>query len=218
MLIDMHMHERTFSADSVLRLEDMVAAARRLGLDAICITDHDSMGLKGVAEEYARRVGFPIFVGVEYYSLQGDILAFGIDDFPSARIPAQAFIDGVHRQGGVCCAAHPFRSNNRGLAAHLLTVQGLDGIEGFNGSTTYEANCEALRVCEERGIQATGASDCHVMEKIGVYATCMPCEVSTLDQFVAAFKRGGCYPVRYSGGQYVDLRQELRFAKTAGLI
>ena len=66
MLIDMHIHESTCSADSQMTLEEIVATAKERGLDAICITDHDSMGLKERAEAYSREVGFPIFVGVEY--------------------------------------------------------------------------------------------------------------------------------------------------------
>jgi len=210
MIIDMHMHESTCSDDSFLKLADMVETAKALGLDAICITDHDHMGLKDYANEYSKKVNFPIFVGVEYYSLEGDIVAFGIDDFPGERIHAQEFIDYVHARGGVCFAAHPFRNNNRGLAEHLLSVNGLDAIEAFNASTTYEANVRALEVSIERGIQAVGVSDCHVMEKIGVYATCLPYEVKTLAEFVEAFKKGDCYPVGYFGGKYIDLRKVVK--------
>ena len=38
MLIDMHMHEMTFSKDSFLKLDEMVRIAKEKGLDAICIT------------------------------------------------------------------------------------------------------------------------------------------------------------------------------------
>lgn len=73
----------------------MVEIAKRRGLDGICITDHDSMGLKEFAAEYSEKTGFPIFVGIEFYSLQGDIVAFGIEDYPKERIPAP----GVCRSG-----------------------------------------------------------------------------------------------------------------------
>ena len=49
MFIDTHMHEMTYSKDSFLKLDQMVSIARQKGLGGICITDHDSMGLK----EYA---------------------------------------------------------------------------------------------------------------------------------------------------------------------
>ena len=102
MFIDTHMHEMTYSKDSFLALDQMVQIARMKGLEGICVTDHDSMGLKEYAAEYSKDTGFPIFVGIEYYSLQGDIVAFGIEDYPTERIPAQDFIDLVNAQGGVC--------------------------------------------------------------------------------------------------------------------
>ena len=93
MFIDTHMHEMTYSPDSFLKLEEMVRIGKEKGLGALCITDHDSMGLKDYAAEYTARTGFPIFVGIEFYSLQGDIVAFGIEDYPKERIPAQDIID-----------------------------------------------------------------------------------------------------------------------------
>ena len=133
MLIDLHMHEMTYSKDSFLALPRMVEIAREKGLDGICITDHDSMGLKDFAEEYSGKTGFPIFTGIEYYSLQGDIVAFGIEDYPRERIPAQEFINLVKAQGGVCFAAHPFRNNRRGLEEHLCEVTGGTGRASVRG-------------------------------------------------------------------------------------
>ena len=52
MLVDMHLHEKTFSTDSFLSLDEIVSIAKAKGLDAVCITDHDSMGLRETAEEY----------------------------------------------------------------------------------------------------------------------------------------------------------------------
>ena len=39
-------------------------------------------------EEYAEKTGFPIFVGIEFFSLQGDIIAFGIEEYPACHGPA----------------------------------------------------------------------------------------------------------------------------------
>lgn len=105
MFVDTHMHEMTCSKDSFLKLEEMVEIAREKGLGAICITDHDDMGLKEYAAEYSKKTGFPIFVGIEFFSLQGDIIAFGIEEYPDERISAQDFIDLVKAQGGFCFAA-----------------------------------------------------------------------------------------------------------------
>lgn len=202
MLIDMHMHESTYSADSYLKLEQMAELAKCRGLDAICITDHDSMGLKEYAAEFTKRTEFPVFVGIEFFSLQGDIVAFGIEEYPGERVNAQEFIDLVKEQGGICFAAHPFRNNNRGLEENLRTVKGLDGVEVLNGSTLPEANQKAADYARELGLVTVGASDCHVPEKLGVFATYFPREVRNMEEFIQVFKSGGCQPAYYRQGGY----------------
>ena len=202
MLIDMHMHEGRFSKDSFLKLEDMVVLARQRGLDAICITDHDSMGLWDFAHEYSEKVDFPIFVGVEYYSLDGDLVTYGIREFPKERIPAQEFVDYVVRQGGACFAAHPFRNNNRGLEEKILTVQGLAGAEVLNGSTSPAANLLAARCVQKRGLSAVGSSDCHVPEKLGRFATYIGDKITCEEDIVKALKNGHTLPAYYTPQGY----------------
>ncbi len=202
MLIDMHMHEMRYSGDSFLKLEQMVELAKWRGLDGICITDHDSMGLKEFAEEYTEKTGFPIFVGIEYFSLQGDIVAFGIEDYPKERIEAQEFVSYVQSQGGMCFSAHPFRNNNRGLEENLRVVKGLDGVEVLNGSTLYEANRKAADYAKELNLAMLGSSDCHVPEKLGIYATYFQREVSSVEELIQAVKKKECMPAYYKEGNY----------------
>ena len=150
MFIDLHMHECTYSKDSHLKLEEIVELAKKRGLGAVCITDHDDMGLKEYAAEYSEKTGFPIFVGIEFFSLQGDIVAFGIEEYPKERVNAQEFIDLVKAQGGICFSAHPFRNNNRGLEENLKIVHGLDGVEVLNGSRVRIGYCGFQRLSCKR--------------------------------------------------------------------
>lgn len=202
MLVDMHLHEKTYSPDSMQGIKDMVETAKSRGLDAICITDHDSMGLKNFAEEYSKEFGFPIFVGVEFFSLQGDITAFGIDSIPSERLSAQDFINYVLERGGVCFSCHPFRNNNRGLEEKLKDVKGLTGVEVLNGSTHYDDNKKAFKYCQELGLMPIGASDAHDLNQLGKYATWFPKKVSTLDDFVAEIKKGTSKAAIFEGNEY----------------
>ena len=123
MIIDTHLHERTFSGDSKMNLLEMVAEAKRKGLDGICITDHDKIGLTQYAAKVAEQEHFPIFVGVEYLACEGDIVAFGIDELPAPHLMAQEFLDYVAERGGVCISAHPYRANSRGLGDLLFTLK-----------------------------------------------------------------------------------------------
>lgn len=71
MLVDMHLHECTYSSDSKISLEEIVTTARGRGLDAVCITDHDSMGLREYATEYSHRTGFPILWVLSSFPFRG---------------------------------------------------------------------------------------------------------------------------------------------------
>ena len=202
MLVDMHLHECTHSTDSFISLKQIVDIAKFKGLDAVCITDHDSMGLKDFAAEYSREVNFPIFVGIEFFSLQGDITAWGIDSYPDHRVSAQEFIDHVNKAGGFCVSCHPFRNNNRGLEDNLRRVTGLHGVEVLNGSTSLEANQTALRYCRELGLQAIGASDAHTVEQIGKYVTWLPEKVDHLKDFIAELRSVEPKPAIWNGSAY----------------
>ena len=177
MLVDMHLHECTYSSDSKISLEEIVTTARGRGLDAVCITDHDSMGLREYAAEYSDRTGFPIFVGIEFFSLQGDITAWGIEDYPGCRVDAQDFINHVNEAGGFCVSCHPFRNNNRGLEENLRAVKGLHGVEVLNG-------------------------DAHTMGQIGKYATWLPEKVDCLKDFVEQLKTRQVRPAVWNGSSY----------------
>lgn len=202
MFIDLHMHEKRYSLDSTLALEEIVEIAKKRGLDAICITDHDSMGLREYAEEYSKKTGFPIFVGIEYFSLQGDILAFGIDHYPEDRISAQEFIDDVHEQGGVVVSAHPFRHNRRGLEGYLDILKGVDAIEILNGSTLPDAAMVAVQYARKYGFAITGGSDCHYPDKVGICATYFPNEIKTMDDLVSAIRNRECQPAFHQDYSY----------------
>lgn len=202
MFIDLHMHEKRHSLDSHLALEEIVEIAKKRGLDAICITDHDSMGLREYAKEYSEKTGFPIFVGIEFFSLQGDILAFGIDEYPEERIDAQDFINYVHEQGGVVVSAHPFRHNRRGLEVNLDILEGVDAIEILNGSTLPDATMMAVRYAKQYGFAITGGSDCHYPDKVGICATYFPNEIKTMDDLVSAIRNRECQPAFHQDYSY----------------
>ena len=171
MIIDTHLHERTFSGDSRMNLLELVSEARRKGLDGICITDHDQMGLTQYAAKIAEQENYPIFVGVEYLACEGDIVAFGIDRLPEPHLMAQEFIDYVTARGGICISAHPYRANSRGLGDMLFTLKGMTGAEVLNGSTTPLENRKALDTCIKTGLKQFGASDAHSTVQVGIYAT-----------------------------------------------
>ena len=203
MFIDIHVHERAFSLDSKMSLQEIVDQARSMGMGAVCITDHDSLGLQGEAARYSKEVDFPIFVGVETLTIQGDIVAFGVPyAFQPRTIDAQEFINYVHCNSGACFSAHPFRNNQRGLEEHLAVVKRLDGVEVLNGSTTLEANRTALEYAQKYNIQPLGASDAHHLGQLGKYVTWLPEEPRDLSSFIRVLRSGNCRPAIWEDGGF----------------
>lgn len=207
MLVDLHIHESKYSLDSHVSLEKIIEEAKRKGLDGIAITDHDDMQIKEEAETLSKNLNYPIFVGVEYLTLEGDIVAFGIDKVPEGRIPAQEFINLVNEAGGVCISAHPFRNNNRGLENNLNTIRGLAGIEGFNGNTDKLSNLKAFETAKKLGIQAVGSSDAHHQHAVGRFATKLPFTVTNVTELIRAIKTNECVPMIYVDGIYKEIEE-----------
>ena len=207
MLVDLHIHESKYSLDSHVSLEKIIEEAKRKGLDGIAITDHDDMQIKEEAETLSKNLNYPIFVGVEYLTLEGDIVAFGIDKVPEGRIPAQEFINLVNEAGGVCISAHPFRNNNRGLENNLNTIRGLAGIEGFNGNTDKLSNLKAFETAKKLGMQAVGSSDAHHQHAVGRFATKLPFTVTNVAELIRAIKTNECVPMIYVDGIYKEIEE-----------
>ena len=211
MIIDTHMHEKTYSLDSKISLEDIVKRGRQMGLDGVCITDHESNEIMEKAHEYSKETGFLIIVGAEVLTHEGDITVFGLDKLPSEKIHAQQLVDMTIRAGGVAMSAHPFRQNNRGMGNSIRDVRGLSGIEAFNGSTRPHNNIYAYGLAAELGLPSLGASDAHTLEAIGKYATVFPGGIRDVKDFIEAVKAGNTCPAVYTGGGYekIDMYDKL---------
>lgn len=196
MLFDLHIHQSLHSSDSRLLLEQAVIDAKEAGLDGICITDHDDLGLRPLAEKLSEQYDLKIFVGVEIYTLDGDILCYGIDEMPAERLSAQETIEYVHQRDGVCIAAHPYRHNNRGVKDLIRTLN-LDAIEVYNGRTDSASNEKALLVAENLNIPMTASSDAHTPGEVGKFVTSFDYDINTESDFLNAIRNGHMKPYEY---------------------
>ena len=193
MIMDLHIHEQSNSLDSKIDLDQIIQEAKDKGLDGICITDHDTLGLRKKQNELMKKYDFLIIIGVEIYTLDGDLLCFGIDEMPKKRMSAQDTVEFVHKRGGICIAAHPYRKNNRGLKDALYTLKGLDAIEVMNGRTDFVNNQKALEVAKALKITMTGGSDTHQSGEVGTYVTRFDQTIRSERDFLDALRRGKCH-------------------------
>lgn len=212
MIIDTHMHESKYSLDSFISLKEIVFRAKSIGLNGICITDHESNEIKEESKILSKKEKFPIIVGAEFLTFEGDILVFGLDKLPDKKVSAQKLIEVVEEVGGVAIAAHPYRKNNRGLENKIRTVKGLHGVECFNGSTPMNLNLMAYNDAEFRGAAMLGGSDCHEIDKVGVYSTHFPDGIESVEDLIWAIRNRKTSPVVYENGCYTNINKYIRKA------
>lgn len=205
MIIDLHVHERTHSLDSVLSLEEIIQQGEKLGLDGVCITDHESQEIRFQLLRYRRETTLRLFYGMEILTPHGDLLVFGVDDMPSVKQGTDAFIQAVNRQQGALVSAHPFRRNNRGFGEAIRRFPQLHAVESYNGNTPDRYNRQAVDLGRQLSMPLVGGSDAHRMERLGIYATRFNVEIHSEKQLAQAIRRGLGSPVKRTDKGYQSL-------------
>lgn len=206
MLIDTHLHEKKYSGDSFITLEEIIGQAGKLGLDGICITDHESSAIRAEAEALSQKTGFLIIIGAEVQTLEGDMTVFGLPRLPEKMVHARELIQMTEAAGGVTICSHPYRQNNRSMGDAIRGLPLVWGIEAFNGSTPNHQNRQAFDLSMKMNVAVLGASDAHVIGQVGKYATWMPDWVQDETGFIQAVKNSLTIPAAYENGAYEILR------------
>jgi predicted metal-dependent phosphoesterase TrpH len=206
MIIDTHVHESKYSFDSFLDFETSIKLASLIGLDGICITNHENNHLRNEIGDSAKINGVLVIVGAEILTYEGDIVTFGLNDIPKKMISTEELLTLVKKHGGAAVAAHPFRDNNRGMGENMRKVSHLlTGIESFNGSTLPHHNLQSYTLATELSIPSLGASDAHKPEKLGMYATKFYNTIRDHKDFIEALKVGNYHPVMRKNGMYENI-------------
>ena len=179
---DFHVHTR-FS-DGFLSPFDVVLHARRNGLDAFAVTEHNLVYPAKMARWFSRMVGGPtVIIGEEITTDRFHLIALGVEERVSPYGELDAIVDDVHHQGGLAIAAHPVR---RFWAAFDPEVGKLDGAEimhplaltargqGRAGAGwRWEEMRDFTTRAKEGGYRLTaiGSSDYHFFNGLGVTRT-----------------------------------------------
>lgn len=206
MIIDTHIHESKYSFDSIIDFKELTKLSKNLGLDGVCITNHENNSLRNEIGDWAKIDDVLVIVGAEVLTHEGDILVFGVQDIPDYKMSAEELLNIVRKNNGAAVAAHPFRNNNRGLGnnmKHLADM--LTGVESFNGSTLAHHNLESYTLSTKLSIPSLGASDAHNLENVGTYATRFYDSIRDHRDFVEALHSGNFHPVMRKGAEYKNI-------------
>ena len=81
MLIDIHTHTYPMSDDSLLTPEKLISEAKRIGLDGVCITDHDRFWDPADIIKLGKDNDFLTIPGCEVTTEEGHVLVYGLREY-----------------------------------------------------------------------------------------------------------------------------------------
>jgi predicted metal-dependent phosphoesterase TrpH len=195
MIIDMHVHT-VASGDSLIAAEDLIEQALEAGLDAICVTEHDSYAASAVVAEFAEGTPLKVFRGVEVTTAGGHVLVYGVTDdrwkdyLLEHNRNAQRLIDYVRALGGVAVPAHPLDPVRPSLGDAVTTLAGVFAIEGFNGRAEARDNLRAQDMAARLNLGLLGGSDAHSLLEVGRCVTEFAGGVTTMPELLEELKAG----------------------------
>lgn len=208
-VIDLHTHSYPASACASDSVEKMIQEAMKIGLNGICLTDHNFQWKRQEIEDLRQKHGFLILTGNEVTTDQGHMVAFGLGHpmGGSGIVRLEDLRRAVSETGGFLIAAHPFRGFlTFGVGKLGLTVEKasqrtffrmVDAVETLNGKVTGEENSFAAEVAAYLKLPVTGGSDAHLAFEVGCYATEFENPIQSEKELVQELKRGGYKAVAF---------------------
>jgi predicted metal-dependent phosphoesterase TrpH len=185
---DLHIHSN-FSRDGESRVEDILRRAEQVGLDAIAITDHDTIE----GSLYARRIGSPVLVipGIEVSTRQGHLIVLGIDAALPPRRDVMETIAEARARGGLVILPHPYHMWRHGVARKMKgSIRAVDAVEAFNSRYIVgTANRKAALMARRYKKPCVGGSDAHHARFVGFGVTYIDSE-PTVDSILSAIREG----------------------------
>lgn len=173
-----------------MRPREAVEAARSAGLDALAVTDHNTM--EAVPEVQAAAGDDLVVVpGEEIDAAEGQVVGLFLEAPVEPGLPARETVEAIHDQGGLAYAPHPF-DPHRDALEDLAPVAGLlDAVEVRNGRCVRAAYDDAAReAARDLGLPGTGGSDAHFAREVGSCWTEVGADEATLKGLQAALRRG----------------------------
>lgn len=163
---DLHVHSR-HSHDSSSDPTRIVKSARDAGLDAIAVTDHDTVegSLETLEVDHS---GLLVVPGVEVSSEMGHLLALGVMETPDRTLRFPELVERIHELGGIAVLAHPFDPFRSSVDAERVSEL-IDGVEVANGHAVFFGRHvkKATEFAERHGLGISAGSDSHKVKTVG---------------------------------------------------
>ena len=209
MLIDLHTHSYPNSDDSFMSVDELIEGSKSLGLDGICLTDHDVFWTGEQISDLSSKHDFLVIPGCEINTEAGHVLVFGLTQYQFGMHRPEFLQASVDKAEGVMIAAHPYRrrfleepAERPGVREEMLErarsdefFQMCQGIEALNGRGLAIQNEFSLELGRLLSSNMTAGSDAHKVEQIGTVATEFNGQVSCLKDLIRELREGRYRPV-----------------------
>ena len=214
MLIDLHTHSYPMSDDSFMSVDEAIEGAKSLGLDGICLTDHDAFWTEEQTRELSRRHGFVVLGGSEINTDAGHVLTFGLRGYEFGMHKPHYLRACADRDGGVLIAAHPYRRRfleepGRDPDARAAMLERAEGdpffglcqaVESLNGRGSAEQNRFSADLAASLRLLSTAGSDAHRVAQLGTAATEFHGKIECVADLIHLLKSGQYRPVDLCAG------------------
>jgi hypothetical protein len=205
---DLHVHS-TYSADSVITPKELISYAKKRGLTAVAVTDHNQV--EG-ARKIAKETDFLIISGTEVSSLGGHIVGLNVNELIPRGLSADETVDRIHAAGGVAIACHPYALFKGSVGKHV--TKEFDAVETRNASSYpfKSAAGKAELLAERFGLARVAGTDAHIPQAIGSAYTLIEAEPD-VEAILKAIVAGHCQPMGGPLTLSLRVRNQLRFLK-----
>jgi predicted metal-dependent phosphoesterase TrpH len=183
--IDLHVHT-FYSFDSTITPRELVIWAKKRGLDAVAVTDHDVF--EG-ALRLSKNKDFLIIPGIEVSTRYGHVLGLGVNEKIPSKLDVTTTIEKIHKAGGIAIAAHPTAMCRGKLRRHVTTE--FDAVEVINASSIpfCFSNYINRKIAKRLDLPQTGGTDAHTAPEIGMAYSLVNADLEK-DKIILAIKEG----------------------------
>tara|TARA_B110000196_G_scaffold309332_1_gene310870 strand:- start:312 stop:1007 length:696 start_codon:yes stop_codon:yes gene_type:complete len=207
LIIDMHVHTKTHSSDSMLDPQELIDNVPSMALNGLNISEHDRVWDKHKIVDYTNQ-NLPFFCsfGIEVATDYGHVVAIGLTEYISGIHKLEKLREEIDKVGGFIFIAHPFRykfdkvtAMRSGAekfvmspkeASKLPVFDLVHGIEIANGGNTLQENHFAYEVASYLNLTIVGGSDAHSLSGLGYYATKINANIGSQSELIESLHSG----------------------------
>jgi hypothetical protein len=184
MLIRCELHAHSNLSDGLDSVEELLQEAVKRGIQAISITDHDTLDGTLRALEIVERVEMPLIIipGYELSAKEGHLLVFGEEKnlkIMEKGIEIKEAAEELKKKNCITVLAHPYQFYRDGTPSPSKVVSWVDAVEVFNSRSVLSFfNNLAFNLAKKHGKSCVAGSDAHSKEGIGFGVTIVDTELS----------------------------------------